>query len=401
MKNPLLAFPLLVALAAPFVLPTGCSSQEPGGGSDRLCTPGNYVFCRCADLREGTKLCAEDGQSFGECTCAPVEDTGVPVEDTEPDPDTGSSDPDTGATDAGADTGPKNDTCPGTVVAVDPGKDTVIEGDTTGASADYTGATGACAVATGPEHVWALIPTGTGTITLKVAGKGTMDPTVYVRETDCATGSQLRCGETTGPGGTETFSFNVVTGRTYWVFVDGKAGSSGAYTLTASLKPGSFCGDGKVDLNEACDDGNKTPGDGCSVDCKPEGDPAALGHCPGMPVHLWPGKTITLSGSTTPYAHSSQATGACTFGSVAQDRVYAVTVHQSGTLNALLESDFNAGLYVRSAPCATGTQLACANAVTGAGLEDLSIPVTDGKTYYLFVDGVASAKGSFTLLLGF
>lgn len=395
MKNPLFAFPLLLAIAVPFVLPTGCSSNEPGTDPGRLCTPGNYVFCRCADLREGTKLCTEDGQAYEECVCAPVEDTDVPPEDGEPDPDTGVVE------DSGVDTGPKNDTCPGTVVAVDPGKDVVIDADTTGASADYAGATGACAVASGPEHVYALIPTGTGSLTLKVAGKGTMDPTVYVRETDCATGSQIRCGETTGAGGTETFSFNVVTGRTYWVFVDGKAGSSGGYTLTASLKPGSFCGDGKVDTGEECDDGNKTPDDGCAPDCRAQGDPAALGHCPGMPVHVWPGKTITLSGSTNPYTHSSQATGACTFGSVAPDRVYAVTVHQNGTLNALLESDFNGGLYVRAAPCATGTQLACVNAKTGAGLEDLSFPVSDGKTYYLFVDGVASAKGTFTLLLGF
>ena len=32
------------------------------------------------------------------------------------------------------------------------------------------------------------------------------------------------------------------------------------------------CGDGKMDAGEACDDGNKTPGDGCSAICQiPDG----------------------------------------------------------------------------------------------------------------------------------
>lgn len=37
--------------------------------SSPLCTPGDYVFCRCADRTEGTKKCNDDGQSFQACTC--------------------------------------------------------------------------------------------------------------------------------------------------------------------------------------------------------------------------------------------------------------------------------------------------------------------------------------------
>lgn len=392
----LAALPLLVALAAPLLLPAGCSSSDAPPQSGRLCTPGNYVFCRCADLSEGTKRCADDGQSFDECACLPPEDTG-PIEDT--------GEPlDTGAVDTGpVDTGPgKLDTCPGLVVAVDPGKDTVVEGDTTGAGADYAGATGACAVGTGPEHVYAIIPTGSGALTVTVAGKGSFDPTLYARDTDCTTGPQLKCGETTGAGGTETFSFNVVTGRTYWVFVDGKAGSAGGYTLTASLKAGSFCGDGKVDTNEGCDDGNKIADDGCGNDCRPQGDPVAGGKCPGIPVHVWPGKTLSFTGTTNAYPNSYKPT-VCTFGTAAQDRVYAITAHQTGTLNVKVDADFNSGLYVRASPCDTGAELKCVNDVTttGAGIETLSFPVTADKTYYLFVDGVFSSKGSFTMTLNY
>jgi hypothetical protein len=37
--------------------------------ADLLCTPKAYVFCRCVDRSEGTKQCAEDGHSFGDCMC--------------------------------------------------------------------------------------------------------------------------------------------------------------------------------------------------------------------------------------------------------------------------------------------------------------------------------------------
>lgn len=45
-----------------------CSS-DPEAKPDRICTPGNYVFCRCEDRREGTKLCRADGVSFDKCDC--------------------------------------------------------------------------------------------------------------------------------------------------------------------------------------------------------------------------------------------------------------------------------------------------------------------------------------------
>jgi hypothetical protein len=34
-----------------------------------LCTPGSYVFCRCADRSEGTKMCNADGMSYDVCAC--------------------------------------------------------------------------------------------------------------------------------------------------------------------------------------------------------------------------------------------------------------------------------------------------------------------------------------------
>jgi hypothetical protein len=43
------------------------SGNSSGGGV--RCTAHAYVFCRCADRSEGTKVCYDDGQSFGPCEC--------------------------------------------------------------------------------------------------------------------------------------------------------------------------------------------------------------------------------------------------------------------------------------------------------------------------------------------
>ena len=43
-----------------------CSSQTEAT-TPRICTPGNYVFCRCKDRSEGTKLCNGDGVGFAPC----------------------------------------------------------------------------------------------------------------------------------------------------------------------------------------------------------------------------------------------------------------------------------------------------------------------------------------------
>jgi hypothetical protein len=60
----LVATTILVLIAC-----SACS--EPRAKEERLCTPGAYVFCRCENRNEGTKLCKEDGTSFA--ACAPCE----------------------------------------------------------------------------------------------------------------------------------------------------------------------------------------------------------------------------------------------------------------------------------------------------------------------------------------
>ncbi len=60
----------VVSLAAGVVaLAVACGGGTAATKEEKLCTPGNYVYCRCEDRSEGTKLCNADGLSFRPCVC--------------------------------------------------------------------------------------------------------------------------------------------------------------------------------------------------------------------------------------------------------------------------------------------------------------------------------------------
>jgi cysteine-rich repeat protein len=262
-----------LALAGLLIGAQGCSSSTEAT-EGRICTAGAYVFCRCADRTEGTKLCI-DGKSVGACS---TDGAGECVGGEIDDPQTGE------IVENPVEPGPENplEACPGKATALTPGADIVIEGDLTGAKDDAKGKAGACAAgAGGPDHVYRLTPTGTGSLNVKVQGIGGLNPTAYLRTTCDDENAQSSCAPPSAPNATVQLNTNVVTGRDYFLVVDGASASSGKYKITARLTTGSFCGDGQIDTNEACDDGNKTEGDGCSNDCrKPVGDPTSASSCP-------------------------------------------------------------------------------------------------------------------------
>lgn len=396
-----------VAAAVLFASTQGCSSSTGAGPGGVHCTPGANVFCRCADRGEGTKLCKEDGASFEACTtgnageCVGGEDltdpqTGQPVD---PGPDKpGQPEP----------AGTAVDSCPGKPTSLGVAE-VVIEGDTTGAKDKAKGKAGACAAGGGgPDHIFHLQPTGTGSLAIKVQGVGALNPTVYLRSTCDDEASQLACAETTGAGGAETLRYDVVTGRDYYLYVDGASGSAGKYSMSLKLTPGPVCGDGKIDTNEACDDTNKVDGDGCSPGCNAvNGDPTSGGSCPGQPVHLWPGKVVTGTGTTNPYANTFTKTGSSCIVSTnnlnaAQDHIYAVTTHAAGNLKVTLtptEATYNSMLVARKTcadPSSQGTGM-CANDATAGAADVMTFPVTNNETVYVAAEGVLNAKGSFTI----
>lgn len=398
-----------LAVVALIVGSVACSTSngDSGKNEDRLCTPGNNVFCRCADTSQGTKVCKDDGKSFEECTtgngaCAggeiPDPNTGNPVDDAgNPEPEPKPTEP----------TGDK-DSCPGASQALMPGQAVSFEGDTTGAKDDMTGRAGACAAGTGgPDHVYQLQPTGTGNVRITVQGIDTLNPVAYLRTTCADVESQQACAPPIGAGKTITLDRAVVVGQPMFLVIDGASGTKGKYKVTATLTAGAVCGDGKVDTGEACDDKNQTNDDGCNVGCQViNGNPTSGGTCPGQPVHVWPGKKVTGTGSTIPYGNTFTKTGSSCIVSandlnVANDHVYEVTAHTAGnlTVTATPEAAFNLQLTARTTcatPASQGTNMCANNGSTGAA-ETMTFPVTNNQKVYVAVDGILNGKGTYNI----
>lgn len=58
---------MALGVIVPLLVVAACVSQ-PEVPAEKICTPGNYVYCRCKDRSEGTKLCHDDGVAFDPCS---------------------------------------------------------------------------------------------------------------------------------------------------------------------------------------------------------------------------------------------------------------------------------------------------------------------------------------------
>lgn len=391
-----------------FVPTQGCSSST-GASGERICTPGANVFCRCADRSQGTKLCADDGKSFAtpcstnesrtECAGGEVEDpdTGKPV-----DPDGNPIDePDQ---DGGTNTNNNPiDSCPGKSTSLTPNQDIVLEGDTTGGKDDAKGSSTCSTGAGGNDHVYRIIPTGSGSVNITVQGIDGMNPTAYIRSKCDDEASQVRCAPPLGAGKTITMQHNMVASTEYFLVVDGASSSAGKYKVTLRLTPGPFCGDGKVQDGEACDDINKVDNDGCSPSCQQvNGNPAAGGSCPGHQVDLWSGKTVTGTGSNNAPGYGntfSQPSVSCTLGgsNSVTDHVYQINPRANGILTVSLTSSFNHNIVVRKNACtdAASTTAALCKDKT----QQINTTVTAGQPVWVAVDGgsLSNNVGDYTI----
>lgn len=251
-------------------------TATPAAKTEKLCTPGDYVFCRCRDRQEASKLCKEDGMSFGPCEpCDGLDTPELPFD-------------------------------PG-----DSGKPDVEDG-----------------------------------------------------------------------------------GR-----------------KEAGLEGPKSCGNGVIESGEDCDDKNGSDTDGCDSNCRLSGlAPAATNACPGLEVHVWGGThTPSLAGTTVGSGNRSVA-ATCgssegstpTIGGASADRVFKVVAHKTGTLEvAVTETDYNAFVYVAEACPSDNVEWAtCSNEVDGVGNETVSLPVTSGMSYYVFVDGALPSNLDGTKLQG-
>jgi hypothetical protein len=81
---------------------------------------------------------------------------------------------------------------------------------------------------------------------------------------------------------------------------------------------------------------------------------------------------------------------ACMQNAEAPDLVYVVVPDADGTLTLSLTSEWDGGLYVRTTCDDPATELACVDQLGDNATEVLTLPVTAGATYYVYVDGYTS-----------
>lgn len=251
-----------LALASGVVSVLLACTASPEAKADRLCTPGAYVFCRCRDRQEGSKLCSDDGAGFGPCEpCESFDNPEGPLEPGDPD---GSFFPDedagveaggeqpascgNGVVDPGEDCDDKNtnetdgcdskcklagttpaasNACPGLTVHVWGGaqKPSLIT-TTTGSgnrsvTPNCTGGPNPTSGASAPDRVFKVIAHKTGTMTVTTTDAD-YNSFLYVSDA-CAPSANtwLECVNDSAAAAGESMSFPVESGKTYYVFVDG------------------------------------------------------------------------------------------------------------------------------------------------------------------------------------
>jgi len=252
-------------------------------------------------------------------------------------------------------------------------------GTFTGATSGSDALAGSCVgVAGSPERVFAWTPAVSGTATIQTcsATQTTFDTVLYLRQGSCAAGTEVACNDDTqGCGNTldpsnpyhgSRITPTVTAGQTYYVVVDGYAGAAGNFALT--IVPPSGCANTTV-------------------------VPAGGG---------------VFTGATS---GASALSAGCAPSSAAPERVFQWTPAISGTATihtcSATQTTFDTVLYLRQGACGGGADLVCNDDTTGCGNTlDTSNPhqgsrltptVAAGQTYFIVVDGYASAAGTFQL----
>jgi cysteine-rich repeat protein len=271
-----------VVFSGILALPVACKSSNEAK-PEKLCTPGNYVFCRCRDRQEGTKLCKEDSKSFGPCEPCETADNPELPEEEDPDPRPDEPPPRDGGTDQqsptvkcgdgvaqeGEDCDDKNTdetdgcnkdcklagtaplksiSCPGIEVHVWGGahKPTLAATTVGGGTHESSGANVCGSAFNNPnptsgaaatDRVFKVIAHKTGTMNV-VTTDTNYNNYLSVAET-CTDGDNklLACTNQNAGVGGETLTFPVDSGKTYYVFVDGAGISEnkGNFRVTFSI----------------------------------------------------------------------------------------------------------------------------------------------------------------------
>ncbi len=269
----------LLAMGGIVVLPVACKSESTAK-PEKLCTPGNYVFCRCRDRQEGTKLCKDDAKSFGPCEPCETFDNPELPEDEDPEPrpedpperdggEPGTAKCGDGIVQDGEDCDDKNTdnadgcddkcklagtapvksiSCPGIEVHVWGGAHKpTLAGTTVGGGTHESSGPNVCGSAFGvpyptsgsaaTDRVFKVTAHKSGTMTVATSDTN-FNNYLSVAE-QCVDGDNklLTCANSNNGVGGETISFPVDANKVYYVFVDGAGISEnkGNFRVTFSI----------------------------------------------------------------------------------------------------------------------------------------------------------------------
>jgi nitrous oxidase accessory protein NosD len=254
-----------------------------------------------------------------------------------------------------------------------------------------------------PDLVYAFTLPQAGTFKVDVTSlTAGYDPSVYLR-TDCVT--DFLCFDF---GAQKEIIAGDFAAGTYFVIVDGAAGTSGDFALTVSFSA-PICGDGVVNAGEQCDLGGGQPNDGCGDPgaanaCQLEAPSADADACPGTSVSIPGGTTILpASDGNTTIGFNNDFSSKCSLPPGGPDRVYQIIPQITGTMTASVgfgpdgatpicavditdPGCWDRVLYARSTCGDAATELSCSD--KGAlDVETITFPVTANTPVFLFVDG--------------
>lgn len=247
---------------------------------------------------------------------------------------------------------------------------------------------------TGLDASYLITPPADGQLRV-VASSSAFDVVLHARATCSSPTTELSCvNAVSGKAGYEQLVLPAKKNVPITVFVDGYATNvGGAYTLDVELLA-AHCGDGKLDGNEECDDGNLFDNDGCSSTCKLE-LVSGIGACPGHPLTLAPfgnGYVASITASTANLTNKYNT--ACSSQTFGPEAIFEVVSPIVGKLTATVQGDFNVAVYNHTA-CMPTTTPTCTNKSTGTGTEVHTVTLTSTTLkQYIYVDGITVGGGS-------
>ena len=291
-------------------------------------------------------------------------------------------------------------------------------GDTTGASKLYAFGMGACPGADGAagdgssDHVYMFTPLKSGNVEFVLDSD--FDSAIYL-VSDCGA-IDATCIQGAEEGGTwldETMVAYLAAGETYFLIVDGYANFTnidGGYTLT--VKPYTNPGCAPACAGKTC--GPDGCGGMCGICTNPGHVCTGVGTC--APAGTGESCQMPFEVKTVPFSASADTTGASNVmsyendvcegsdmkqGAGSSDHIYAFTPLQSTNYALVVDSDFDATLYLVT-DCADVSGSCLAGSDAGASWVDEKIVayLKAGETYYAIVDGYSNFSniaGTYTL----